>query len=280
MEYDQNIPSHSQLFGTQFQNGDPIKIPISPTPPPEISAPEPQPEFADPLSRPELPPQRPRIPSYLFIIILFILAILLGAGYRLFGAMLPFQTQMASTDQSIQRPVDTYTPSPTEIPAAEWTAYQVLNGTTKKGISGFTFKLPANLLSLVCDGSSCASQGTFLSGGTRFTVAAHGKGQILPEIGKVFTDISGQQFTTGQMVVGNMIPATGFSGTFTGTTYGGFSFDQMRGALVQHGDVVIELNHFTPKGVMADFEKDDVLFDSILSSIQVEATSPAERKGI
>jgi hypothetical protein len=65
-----------------------------------------------------------------------------------------------------------------------------------------------------------------------------------------------------------------YSGDFTGTTAGGFSFSRMRGVfLALTDDFALELNHFTPSGSEADFVSDDVLFDQIISTVSYTGSS-------
>lgn len=168
-------------------------------------------------------------------------------------------------------------PAPTEeavttiAPAPAWKVYQVVSGTTKQPIVGLSFQLPDDVLSPICDGSTCASQGTYLPGGTRFTLAVRGKGQILPDFrGTLISDVGGRVFTQNQATVAGQL-ATEFSGTFRGTTVGGYAFTQMRGFMIIVNDnLSFEINHFTPTGIAADFSGDDALFDKIVTTVKFE----------
>lgn len=146
---------------------------------------------------------------------------------------------------------------------------------THKVISGISFKLPPDVLSPICDGSNCASQGTYLPNGSRFTVAPRGKGHVLVDArgNIVVTDSSGKSFTTKPTTVAGGRNALEYSGLFSGTTVGGYTFSQMRGLMIEiDEDETLEMNHFTPSGVSAEFAKDEVLFDKIVASVTVATT--------
>lgn len=168
--------------------------------------------------------------------------------------------------------------TPTQIvdPYAGWKTIQAISGTTKQPVPGITFKLPPDVLSPICDGTQCASQGTYLPDGTRFTVAPRGKGQLLVDArgNIVITDSSGKSFTTKGTTLAGGRKALEYAGLFSGTTVGGYTFSQMRGMMIEiYEDETLEMNHFTPSGVSADFAKDDVLFDKIVASLTPSATT-------
>lgn len=156
-----------------------------------------------------------------------------------------------------------------------WKAYDVLSGRTRESFNGVTFKLPSSILSPICDGAGCASQGTYLPGGTRFTVAARGTGQVLADSrGAAISDVGGMVFTTKDVTVAGF-PATEFTGVFTGKTISGYRFTRMRGVMIELTPTTsLEVNHFAPTGISADFEEDDALFDAILKSITVTGVTP------
>lgn len=157
-------------------------------------------------------------------------------------------------------------------PYAGWKTYQVISGVTKQPVPGISFKLPPEALAPICDGAQCASQGTYLSNGTRFTAAARGKGQLLADArGNVLvTDWSGKPFTTKAVIIIGGRKALEYAGLFSGTTVGGYTFSQMRGLMIEiDEDETLEINHFTPSGVSAEFAKDDILFDKIAASLIV-----------
>jgi hypothetical protein len=169
--------------------------------------------------------------------------------------------------------------SPTASPTATvvdpylgWKTVAVISGVTKQPVPGVSFKLPADVPAPICDGANCASQGTYLPNGSRFTVAPRGKGQLLVDARGtiVITDASGKPFTTKQITLAAGRRALEYSGLFSGTTVGGYTFSQMRGLMIEiDEDETLEMNHFTPSGVDADFAKDDALFDTIVASLTV-----------
>ncbi len=180
----------------------------------------------------------------------------------------------ATGDQVI---VNVPTPTPTSVdPFATWKTYQVVSGTTKLPIEGISFRLPAEILSPVCDTTTCMSQGTYLPGGTRFTVAPRGSGQLLVDFrGSAISDAGGIVFTTKDTTVGGHT-AKLFTGSFSGKTVGGYGFNQMRGYMIEVTPTLsLEINHFTPIGVTADFAADDTLFDQIVSSLVMPGTPSA-----
>jgi hypothetical protein len=181
-----------------------------------------------------------------------------------------------------QTPTETQTTAPTGSPSATgpvatgsaavaaWQTYEVISGITKTQFAGITFQLPSDVLSPICDGTGCASQGTYLPGGTRFTVAARGAGQALTDFrGSVISDVGGISFTTKPTTVAGL-PATEFTGVFSGRTISGYGFSRMRGFMVEISPTTsLEINHFTPTGIVADFAADDTLFDAILKTIKI-----------
>ena len=88
------------------------------------------------------------------------------------------------------------------------------------------------------------------------------------------SDLRGQAFTVTETTIGGK-KAVLFSGSFTGSTVGGYGFTQMRGAMIEvTADLSIELNHFAPNGVTTDFAADDTLFDQILQQVKFGSTVP------
>ena len=232
----------------------------------------------------------------LLFIILFAVGVGLSVVLRQFIASrpetLPQPTAIKPTSTTTPSPYINALLSPTASPTAAivdsyagWKTYQVISGTTKVAVPGISFKLPPEILSPICDGTSCASQGTYLPDGSRFTVAARGKGQLLVDArgNIVVTDSSGRSFTTKQVMLTGGRKALEYSGLFSGTTVGGYTFSQMRGLMIEiDEDETLEMNHFTPSGVTANFTKDDVLLDKIVASLTVarfsQATSSATRR--
>lgn len=161
------------------------------------------------------------------------------------------------------------TSSPTSN--TDWSKYSIISGTTKKSLAGISFRLPDTVKPPVCDTQSCASQGTQLPGGTRFTVAARGTGQLLADPrGKLLTDATGKEFTMKETTVAGY-KTTEFTANFIGSTGGGYAFTKMRGLMVAVSDkTVVELNHFAPSGKSTDFASDDELFDKIVQTLAYE----------
>ena len=234
---------------------------------------QPEPEPQAPVQPPLPMPQKPhaswgnRIGYLILFILLFALGMWLSTIVRQYmpgsgpGTTLPVPTPPAR--QVI--PTDPY---------AGWITYQIISGITRQPVANISFKLPPEVLSPICDGTGCPSQGTYLPGGTRFTVAARGVGQTLRDYrGAVVTDVLGQPFVTKDATTAGKMGVT-FTGSFTGATATGYAFSRMRGAMIPVSDTLsIELNHFTPSGITADFESDDLLFEKILKSINL--TTPA-----
>lgn len=172
-------------------------------------------------------------------------------------------------------PAAIVTPTPAD-PFATWMTHQVISSATKLPIEGISFKLPADVLAPICDATSCMSQGTYLPGGTRFTVAPRGAGQMLADHrGSAISDGGGIVFTsTDTTVVGRK--AKLFTGLFTGKTVAGYGFSQMRGYMIEVTPTLsLEMNHFTPTGIVADFATDDTLFDRIVSTLVLPGTPSA-----
>ncbi len=144
--------------------------------------------------------------------------------------------------------------------AANWKTYSMG--------SGIFLRLPPNVLAPICDNAQCASRGTYLPGGTRFTAALRGSGQALRDFrGSAIADANGTAFVTNDTTIQGR-KAVEFTGSFTGTTVGGYAFSRMRGVMIAINETMsLEVNHFTPSGITADFDADDALFDQILESI-------------
>lgn len=161
-------------------------------------------------------------------------------------------------------------------PFDDWETYHVIDGAGGVPIRGISFILPPDVLSPICDSVSCVSQGTYLPGGTRFTVAPRGIGHALADFrGKIVSDAAGREFLTEAATVAGQ-PAIVFSGDFAGTTVSGYSFMKMRGVMIEVDDTLsLEFNHFTPSGVNADFASDDVLFEQILKTLKLPSAEPS-----
>ena len=204
---------------------------------------------------------------------LFIAGIWLSSFVRQFfpNTSTTQETETSVTPTITTRPGTTATGS---AAVAAWKTYQVISGTTKAAFGGVTFQLPPDVLSPICDGTGCASQGTYLPGGTRFTVAPRGVGQALADFrGSVISDVGGISFTTKATTVAGL-PGMEFTGLFTGRTISGYGFSRMRGVMIELTSTTsLEVNHFTPNGIVADFALDDTLFDAIVKTIKVPGST-------
>jgi len=221
--------------------------------------------------------------TIIFFIILFIIGFWLSGYVRQYAG-----TFFKGNEKQTTVPTPTpkvvggiLTPTTMVEPAdAVWKTYQVLSGQTRLPYEGISYTLPPDVLSPICDGSTCRSQGTYLPGGTRFTVALRGEGQILPDFRKgAISDLKGIPFPVKEkMLKGYTV--TEFSGTFVGTTVAGYVFTQMRGYMIPLTDTIsMEINHFTPSGILTDFAADDIVFNSIVDSL-ILPTSPKEKGGV
>lgn len=240
-----------------------------------------------PVVTPEPPhhaPARRRIHvgTVLFIVLLF------GLGVWLSGQLRSFFAPSVSDEIAIP----TYAPvnggsgaentgaTPSGInptPYATKRTEPVMSGATKKPIAGLSYQLPNEVNVPVCDNTSCASYGTYLPGGTRFTIAPRGKDQLLPDFrGAILTDAAGREFVMKQTLYAGTL-AYEYVGDFTGRTGGGYTFTAIRGVLIPVSETLaIEFNHFAPLGITSDFAKDEIVFNDILASFKnTSATSSA-----
>ena len=237
-----------------------------------------------PVVQPNVPPmpQMPKsTPSFLrrffgFIgnILFFVVLFAIGVGLGAFLPQLPGRTE--TTNLPAVGPTPTLEPKLVATQSSEWKSYQIISSSTKQPVAGVSFQLPPDVLAPVCDGTSCVSQGTYLPGGTRFTVATRTTSLQFMRTA-IITDASGQAFTQKEATVsGN--PAIEYSGSFRGTTTGGYTFTQMRGAMIEASpSLTLELNHFAPVGATVDFTADDTLFDKILKTIELPTSTPSAR---
>ncbi len=255
---------------------------------------EPIPEIAQSHQAPPVSPKRSSFGAFIGNLVLFIVLFGVGVGLSIFlrQYMSTNSLKEAATNLTSTTTVNPYgsTPTPSLVGTvpnaptdayASWNAYQVISGTSKQAIAGIAFKLPPDILSPICDGATCASQGTYLPGGSRFTVAPRGTGQILADFrGKVVSDVAGRAFQVKTTTVAGK-NAVEFWGLFTGTTVGGYSFNQMRGVMVEVSDTLsLEINHFTPTGVISDFISDDSLFDKILETLTLTGFTSLQKGAI
>lgn len=210
------------------------------------------------------------IGTLLFITILFGLGIWLASQFR--SLLVPPVSEEVVVPTSGAVPTSRLTSFPLATPSGSqansaWQTYEVISGSTKKPVSGISYQLPADVKAPACDSTSCASQGTNLPGGTRFTVAARGRGQLLPDFrGAILTDATGKEFDMQQTTVAG-ISVYEYSGDFTGRTGGGYTFTRIRGVLIPVSETLaIEFNHFAPAGIVTDFVSDDVVFNKVIGS--------------
>lgn len=211
-----------------------------------------------------------RVGTALFIVLLF------GLGVWFSSQLRSFFAPTTSPSENV-RPTREPESSPSGlVPSSSRQSYDVISSSTKKPIAGLSYTLPGGVKAPVCDSQSCSSQGTNLPGGTRFTVAPRGKGQLLPDFrGAILTDAAGREFTMKQGVFGGAY-AYEYTGNFTGRTGGGYTFIQIRGVLMPVSETLaVEFNHFAPLGITTDFAKDDAVFDEIIKSFRATGISVA-----
>lgn len=247
----------------------------------------PQPEPSPHMTETPPPAKKPNailgfFKGLVFFVILFIIGFVLSGYIRDFIGSIANRQASPSTTTG-QKPTTTGTestntgtmvfPAPEATSASPTTQY-VLNGLTRQAVSDISFTLPGAVLPLACDGSACGSQGTYLPGGTRFTVAARGSGQVLADFrGKIISDASGKPFTMSITTVAGK-PATEFTNAQVGSTIGGFGFSQMHGYMIEITDTLsLEINHFSPSGSRTDFAADDAVFKTIVQSLTFGGTA-------
>lgn len=243
----------------------------------EISSPkptvvEPQVQSFVPQNSYGEPPRKNRFGSFILKLFGFVLLFVLGIGLSVLLRQYLPQQAPSLTETLPTEDVIRVTPTVADQnidPLATWKTYSVVSGVTRLPIDFLEFKLPSDVLSPICDGTTCASQGTYLPGGTRFTVAARGQGQLLSDFrGKIVSDLTGKSFTVKQATISGK-NATEFSGSFTGSTAGGYAFARMRGVMIEVSPILsLEVNHFIPSGISANFESDDRVFDTILTTFR------------
>ena len=193
------------------------------------------------------------IATIVFFILLFAFGIWLSTFLRQYT-----QTSLPASNAP--------TPTQSALPLVSPTVTPPLSGWKTYTVAGASYQLPQDMLAPICDGASCVSEGTYLPGGTRFTVATHNNARQFT-IGAVIVDAGGREFTTTETTVAGR-RAFAYDGQFSGTTTGGYRFSQMRGVMIILDDTqTLELNHFTPTGVSADFVSDEAVFDEILKTL-------------
>jgi len=223
------------------------------------------------------------VTTIIFFILLFVVGFWLSGVVRKYtGNFFGGNNEVTSTPALSSKEKETgLLPTPAEDTYASWKTYQILNGFTRAAYEGIFYKLPAEIFSPICDGSSCGSQGTYLPGGTRFTIALRGVGQVLPDYrGRIISDLYGKSLTVVNTTIAGGQSGTEFTAFFTGTTVGGYVFTQMHGYMIPITDTIsLEINHFSPGGISTDFPKDDALFDQIMETLVVPS-SLSEKGGV
>ncbi len=245
----------------------------------EVKEEAPTPSEPPKWTPPPPPPQPPGSSLLTLVGNLLLFAALFAVGVwlsTLLGQFIPgrgpqLTLPLPTTAKSSPAPKAPSLVKPTD-PFAGWKTYQVISGATRQPVAGVSFKLPPEVLAPLCDGQACASQGTYLPGGTRFTVAVRGAGQLLADYrGALLTDAAGRAFSMKETQLMGL-GAVEFRGEFTGITVGGYAFTKMRGIMVGVNDkLALEINHFAPSGVTSDFAADETLFEKILQSLEVTA---------
>ncbi len=232
------------------------------------------------------PPPMPKVSRNSPIIVIIIFLILFGAGILLSSYIRPFFTGAGNRLTQTPTPTPTPVPNPTPapivhtddaspapvVPVADWKTLP---------IAELSYKLPPGVLEPTCDGAGCVSQGTYLPGGTRLTVASKTVTQSLSSLrGAVITDAAGTAFTSNDTTVSGHA-AIEFNGTFDGRTSGGYGFSQMHGFMIEvTPTTTLEINHFTPADITADFAADDALFSQIVSTFDFSSVpTPAPISG-
>jgi len=228
------------------------------------------------------PPPKPPENNFSVVTVVVVFLILAGIGFWFSGYFRTYFSSFFSTKPA-QTQKTTLTPTPPSFstegatPATTsaatptqgaWKTYKVLNGITREGFSGLSFQLPPEVLATTCDGSRCISQGTYLPGKTRFTVALRGVGQALPDYrGNIISELGGVPMAVKDVtLLGRTV--TEYSADFTGTTVNGYKFTQMHGYMMPLTDTAaFEINHFTPNGAVTDFAGDEIVFKKIVDSL-------------
>ncbi len=226
----------------------------------------------DPLATPELPSEGEQnllmgAKKGSFFGTVFLLGVLFFIGVAL---SIPLRMFLTPSPEPTKQPAFTnQIPSPEAKPdtgTASWNAYLAPGS-----IITAAYRLPPEVLEPICDSQTCVSEGTYLPGGTRFTISVKSHATPVTDFSRsVITDANGKAFTTTPATIGDK-NALSFTGT-NGTTSGGYAFTQIKGVLINISPLgSLELNHFTPSGITTDFGSDDILFDKIVSSLDFTA---------
>jgi len=237
-------------------------------------------ELPNPLDTPELTSHTThgkRSLSFIGKALAFLLLFSLGvAGSTLMRPLFESASFFKPPSFSQQKIDVVVTPTPTITPVDEtagWGTYTISVGENR-----LSYKLPTDVVPPVCDGQACLSEGTYLPGGTRFTISSKTTAPI-PNFEKLIVkDAGGRIFETKEATVSGFT-AVDYSGSFIGRTTGGYTFTAMHGVMIQiTPTITVEINHFAPNGITTEFEKDDALFSEILKTVTSVSTSSATMK--
>jgi hypothetical protein len=293
---DLNPPSQNNLVYEETPIIEPIADPVIPK------------DLPNPLATPELLPEKPRkeispvalsrpvksgggclgmIRNIVFFLLLIGIGILISMAYQYISTLNLFKPA-ANTNTNINQPTPTtepdngqnmplITPSANQLkpmikPSVVQTAgqsrrYQIQK--MDKTGSGFSVILSGVVVDPVCDGSGCESYGTYLPGGTRLTLAVKSYNKTADDFGRTnIIDAAGVKFDTSTATISGKLTRE-FKGTFNGLTTGGYRFNQMHGYMIlAQPNMTLEINHFTPSGINADFTSDESVFEEIVKSLQ------------
>lgn len=249
-------------------------------------------DLPDPLSVPELPnanqPQDNKLPpepkpepmvksglksnsikSLIFNLLIFVILFFVGVTGSLIINKLFLTPKNPETPKTEIPIVITQTKAPDVT--GSWNLFEILSATD--GNPQISISIPQNMLTPICDGQSCVSKGTYMDGGTRFTVSVRDNPTNINFSQTIVTDITGKQFETKDATISGLI-AREFSGDFIGTTAGGYRFTKMHGFLIKANETkLVEINHFAPAGITTDFISDDEVFNKIITTLQISSQS-------
>lgn len=242
----------------------------------------------DPLAIPELSTvDEPRLPSgrirkrgkILPTLLLVIVLLAIGVGISLIirqftndipsiSTFVPGMPGSVTATPSV--PAQTASPTPNPDAMEGWRTESVFTGTANVAYPGVTYRLPADILTPICDGALCVSRGTYLPGGTRFTVSFKTETKTADEfLHTVVTDAASNAFDTQEASMAGR-PARTYAGSFAGQTTGGYQFTRLAGIMILLPDNrVLEFNHFSPLGLNADFTSDEALFQKIVGTVKI-----------
>ncbi len=269
--------TNEDLYGGTSQPPSPIVtpeppvVPVSPQIPVEETPEIPMPASEGTPAPVEHAPPMPKASRGFPIIAIIIFIILFIAGIFLSSYIRPLIIGLNNGSPKISTPTLSPTSPPTARPTivvATPTPADPFAGWQTLTIEGLSYKLPPGVSVPACDGTACVSYGTYLPGGTRFTIAPRTVTQPLSNLrGALITDVNGTAFTSRDATVSGST-AIEFSGEFSGRTSGGYGFTRMHGFMIEITPTeTIEINHFTPTGISTDWARDDAIFAQIISTL-------------